>query len=378
MIRTPARLRVRAVSALALMLSLPLAAQEQSGGFSLPEPTPTPTPAPQGPADERAGVAIPPRSAPAPRIEPAPVLTPEASPAPRPAPLRLPQPVPSQNAGPATAPATPSPPAPTPSPEAAPETAPTPDPVTLPSGSPLPQPSIDVLPDREGPPEDTFGESPILWSQWWPYAAGALGALALLGGAALLWRRRKPKPLRLAAQPPGTGADPSAPDHAAPLLALDLALDVTGATRSVMMFTLQYRLTLANRTGRAVNDLNLAVQLACARRGAGNAASPGAAQRLERIERIGPHQSRSITGEVQLPLSEIAPLHQGKLPLFIPLLQVTLEGEGQSALARSFVIGTPSAGGTGRLHPIPLDKPPGSITGLRAQRIEVPTVSAAA
>jgi hypothetical protein len=167
-------------------------------------------------------------------------------------------------------------------------------------------------------------------------------------------------------------------DVSATDLALELTLDVTGATRSVMTFTLHYRLTIANRTGRAVNDLSLAVQLECARRGAGNAASPGAAQRLDRVDRIGPHQSRSIIGEVRLPLSEIAPLHQGNLPLFIPLVHVTLEGEGQSALPRSFVVGTPSAGGTGRLHPIRLESPPGSITGLRAQRVALPAASSAA
>jgi len=160
--------------------------------------------------------------------------------------------------------------------------------------------------------------------------------------------------------------------------ALDVVLEVTGATRSVMMFTLHYRLTLSNRTGQAINDVNVAALLACARRGTANAAAPGAAQRLERIERISPHQNLALTGNVQLPLSEIAPLYQGQVPMFIPLVHVTLESEGQSALTRSFVIGTPNAAGTGRLHPILLDTPPGSISGLSAQRIAVPEISAAA
>jgi hypothetical protein len=191
-------------------------------------------------------------------------------------------------------------------------------------------------------------------------------------------RRRKPRVLRLAAPPPGMGHEAPAPAPARIDRALDVVLEVTGATRSVMMFTLHYRLTISNRTGQAVNDVNVAALLACARRGTANAAAPGAAQRLERIDRISPHQNLALTGNVQLPLSEIAPLYQGQVPMFIPLVHVTLESEGQPALTRSFVIGTPNAAGTGRLHPILLDTPPGSISGLSAQRIAVPEISAAA
>ena len=66
---------------------------------------------------------------------------------------------------------------------------------------------------------------------------------------------RKPAVRGLAQAPETLGAD------AEPLLPrIDLTLDIPGATRSVMMFTLQYRLTIANRTPRAANDLSLAVQ----------------------------------------------------------------------------------------------------------------------
>jgi Meckel syndrome type 1 protein len=53
---------------------------------------------------------------------------------------------------------------------------------------------------------------------------------------------------------------------------------------------------------------------------------------------------------------------------------VTLEGEGLRAMTKSFVIGTPSS--AGRVHPIPLDQPPGAIAGLVAQGIAIPPVSA--
>jgi Meckel syndrome type 1 protein len=155
---------------------------------------------------------------------------------------------------------------------------------------------------------------------------------------------------------------------------IDLALEITAASRSLMMFTLEYRLTIANRSERAVGDLNTAMQLACARAGA--APSSGAAQGLASIDRIGPHQARSLTGTLQLPLSAIAPLRQGQTPLFVPLVHVTLEGESLPAQVRSFVIGTPSA--SGRVHPITLDVPPGGIAGLVAQAVAIPPASAAA
>jgi hypothetical protein len=377
MICPPARLSIRmsACAAAVLALSTPLAAQQQPGGFRLPEPTPTPTPAPAGPADERAGVAIPPRAVPSPSPTTIATQTPTPSLAPSPAA----QPAPRSSASPARtlapAPDTASRPQTAAPVEAAPSEPLASDPSLLqPTSAPpsavtsspqasAPAPTIDL-----SAPEDAASALP----EWWPWAAGGLGALVALALGALLWRRRKPKVLRLAAPAPAADLSP------ADMPRLDLTLEITSATRSVMMFTLQYRLTLANRTPRAVNDLSIAVQLACARRGESNAASPGAAQRAERVERIGPHQARSVTGSVQLPIAEIAVLQQGSRPLFIPLMHVTLEGEGQSTLAHSFVIGTPSASGAGRLHPIVLEGPPGSIPDLRAQMVDIPAIPAAA
>ncbi len=379
MIRLPARLVHVASAALALVVSgaAPLAAQDNPGTFTLPTATPTPAPAPAGPADERAGVVIPPRSVPTPRITPVPVLTPEpqASPSSRTASTSAPTSAPTR-----------TPPAATPSASASAMPAPLPtvssDPLALPTSVPgaFPEIAPDTGPDTGNVaalPTETGTDTSYALPAWWPLAAGGLGALALLGGGLLLRRRRKPRALRLAA--PSAAA--AAPREAArgqgtgPDLAdLYLTLDVTAATRSVMMFTIGYRLNIANRAGRAVTDMRAAVQLVCARASAG-VPSVGAAQALGAIERIGPHQARSITGEVQLPLSAIQPLRQGTTPLFVPLIHVTIEAEGQPAVTKTFVIGTPSA--SGRVHPIQLDQTPGGIAGLVAQAVAVPAAAAA-
>jgi hypothetical protein len=218
------------------------------------------------------------------------------------------------------------------------------------------------------------GEPLFDLADWWPLMAGALAAIAALGGFAAWQRRRKPKVARLA--PPVDAGDTAAPASLDDAPRLDLTLDIISATRSVMMFTVQYRLNIANRSDRAVTDLAAAVQLACARASAGNAPSVGAAQATAGIARVGPQQARSITGQVQMPLSAIAPLRQGQTPMFVPLAHVTLEGESLPAQARTFVIGTSSP--SGRVHPIRLDAPPGAITGLVAQAVSLPPASAAA
>lgn len=353
----------------ALALVMPLEARQQQDSYTLPETAPTPTPAPAGPADERAGVAIPPR----PAATPAPTPSPAPAPSPSPSPLRLPQPA-----------ASPSAPRPAnPAPQAAPPAAPAAETQAEPAsedlaepGEQAAEPGFSELGQSAGPavqadapdpaparaPSEPLGEPVLAWG----WLAGAAALLAALLGALAFWRRRKPKVLRLAPPPPTAedGGQPALPR-------LDLALDITGATRSLMMFTLQYRLTMANRTDRAVNDLAVAVQLTSAQRGAGNAAPLAAARSLASVERIGPHQSRSITGEVQIPVAAITPMMQGRTALFIPLVHVTVEGDGQQALARSFVVGSRGSA-EGRVRPLILDLPPGSVPGLIARPIATP------
>ena len=385
--RVPIRPFRPALSALVLapvalvLTCAPLAAQGSPGTFNLPPTSATPTPAPAGPADERAGVAIPPRAIPEPRALPQP--TPAPVPSPSAAPLRLPDIAPTRApnaAQPSPAPRTTPAPAPSASPDALPDAAPLSDTPPQPAADAAAGPGFsEALPSLA---DDTGANAPADSAaptdgppEWWPYAVGGAGLLALIAlAAAGLRRRRHPAALRLAPPAPQTEAEPGPGESPR----LDLDLVILSATRSVMMVTFEYRLTLSNRTGRAVRDLNASLQLVCARRDAANAAPPGASQTLERVDRVGPHQSRSLTGRLQLPINQIVPLLQGNKPLFVPLVHVTLEGEGQRALTRSFVVGNPSTSVQGRVHPIALDGPPGGIPGLRAAPIDLPSVPPAA
>ena len=162
----------------------------------------------------------------------------------------------------------------------------------------------------------------------------------------------------------------TSPQADLPPAKVDLSLDIIGATRSLMMFTVDFRLEIANRSDRAVRDLAVAGKLASAQRGGANAAPLAGGQPVGEIERIGPHQSRSISGQLQLPLAEVEPIMQGTKPLLIPLLHVTIDGKGCPAMSRSYVIGSPSLAGTGRVHPLPLDGTPGGLSGLKAQLVK--------
>ena len=165
---------------------------------------------------------------------------------------------------------------------------------------------------------------------------------------------------------------PSAPTDPA---RLDVGLEITDATRSLMMLTIEIRVEVANRSDWAVRDLSLSGKLACAQRGGVNAPEISLGQMLGTVDRIGPQQKSRIAGQLQLPLQELKPIRQGDRALFIPLLHIVLEGEGQPVSTHCFVVGSPSMASSGRVHPLPFEGPPGPLPLLRAQLIKQPQSS---
>lgn len=383
------------------VISAPLIAQDQSGQITLPSPTPTTaaTSAPQGPVDERAGVPIAPRLIVAPQPEASPTEAPASAPSPAPTASPTPAPdatasapSPSQTQAPAPVRQSPSEPRPSQTPQAsspaisqsAPADVSAPiasEPVSEGSAAPgfsengtfaadsaLEIPSSDAGMDD---PETVGTETPS-----WLIALAAV--LALLGALGWwLWRKRQSATKAPSTiQPPIVKSEPvetmdgsettiALPIAAKPEMALELK--IASASRSMMMFTLDYRLNIANRGDRALRDLEVSAKLVCARHGSAVSATPPP---IQPVERIGPHQSRTISGSLQLPLREIQPMQQGSKPLFIPLINITIAAAGQPARTHKFVAGMPSAAHSTRLHPIPLDGPPGGIAGLRANEIK--------
>ncbi|MEM7687980.1 MAG: hypothetical protein AAF291_03075 [Pseudomonadota bacterium] len=159
-----------------------------------------------------------------------------------------------------------------------------------------------------------------------------------------------------------------------PEMALSLA--ITSARRSLMMFTVEYRLTLANRSDKAVRDLKVHGRLACAKSDEAGSSNPLLNRELAAVERIGPHQSHTISGALELAIADVRLMRQGNLPVFVPLLHVSVEIGGVTAKTERFVVGAPSENHPARLHPIVVDSRIGGIAGLRATRVAAPAPEA--
>ncbi len=361
----------------ALFLSAPTALSAQSTrDFQLPPaPTPTASPQVQGPVDSE-GTTVPAR----PRVIPTATPTPVPTPAPTATanPAATVQPLPTSTPAPsATFPA------------AAPQRAVTPSVVptsrrnTAPDQPPAPLTDSDAVLPETGP-EPAFPQSdvpaPVIEapiptqpeesdkSQWlWPAVGG--GILALLGLGYLVSRRRKN------AEPPQIERPVMVPAGAGIVGATDLQLraEAIKLTRSVMNATLHYRVTLLNRSGSALSNIALGADVVSAHGGVPVeqqvASSSQLLEKRHTFDRIAPGQSVRYEGTAMIPLSQARIIRQGNASLFVPLLRVRIDGVGEEALVKTFVIGQGVPDG-GRVSPFRLDDGPRSYEPIAARALD--------
>jgi hypothetical protein len=200
----------------------------------------------------------------------------------------------------------------------------------------------------------------------WRWLAGAAGALAALVTGLLFWRRRRsniPPPL---IERPVVGAAPVRLTMPA-AEALTVNCEVEKLIRSAVFATLKYRLTLINRTDAPLNDVAIGLDLVSAHAEASMeeqvATSGTPLETRHTLARIAPHQTVAVEGQVQLPLSGAQIIHQGRHPLLVPLLRIRIDGAGEGALVKTYVVGQGLPGG-GRVQPFRLDEPPRSYAPL--------------
>lgn len=209
--------------------------------------------------------------------------------------------------------------------------------------------------------------------QWIWWLAGLLGlVVAALGLVAWLRRRAELRPPPEIEQP--IIVEPTTAALAAreqPQFAI--RFDVQGFTRSMMMVTVKFSLQISNRSDIAMRDVRIAADLVSARRQLPMeqqvATTVTELAHKAEIERIGPQQSRSITGTLQLPMAEVEPFFQGKTPLFVPLARLRVECERVEPQLQTYIVGMGSAMTVGKVQPIPLNTPPGSIQGIMARAL---------
>lgn len=146
---------------------------------------------------------------------------------------------------------------------------------------------------------------------------------------------------------------------------LSVRAEVLRLSRSLMFASLQYRVTVLNRSGMALTGLAVEADLASARADRpvdDQVAGPGKALPVQHeVQRLAPGQSARFEGEVKLALSQAGVIRQGRASLLVPLFRVRALATGASPVARTFVVGQTGLGNrAGRLQPFNLDEGPRS------------------
>ncbi len=371
--------RIPALPLLALtLIGAPLMAQNSVRDFTLPQPTPTATPQVQGPADDTGVVPIGPRVIPSESSVPQPSTRPTATASPAPVATATPTAAPTgqTRVTPRVQPSAQRIPQATTQPAQPLEVGPQPiAPSPLDSGLSLPPAPATASPQAAASTATESGASKSVFPVWLQLA---LGGLVLLSGLLAIWavmlRRKRQASAPVIERPivhERTGS--AAPLAAAEEISFDTRIEIESLSRSFRMVTLNYRIQIANRSARTMRDLGFAADLVSAARGNG-AGDQLATTMLKlpaagEIDRIGPHQSRSISAKVQMPVESIEVFAQGQVPMFIPLLRLKLHGAEIEAQAQTYAIGL---GGVaeGRVNPLPLNDPLGSYKGVRAVRVD--------
>lgn len=389
MMRSRARI-TGAGSALALALGLgaqPLAAQSVSD-YRLPGATSTPNPRAQGPVDPDAPVV---------RTSPQPTAAPSAAPTITPAPVATAVPTTS-----AAAPVRSAAPSPRPSraaaPTAAPQAAPgatvaadpaVPAPVDAASGA-LAGPTIGtVLPSPEATPEASEA-SASSGPGIWPWLAGAMAVLAALFAVLWWWRGRADRapevdfeppvvrqpdpapaapPRPVATPEPAPAAPQPRPEPALAVASangLDIALQATRMSASLMATTLNYRLVVTNRGNQPLSALAVEGDMVSA-----HSSLPPEKQiandthRLElrhALVELAPGESAEFSGDFRLPLTEVTPIRAGDAAYFVPLARLRVEAStaaGSPLISvQTFVVGELPENPGAALRPFRLDLGP--------------------
>jgi hypothetical protein len=219
---------------------------------------------------------------------------------------------------------------------------------------------------------NALSDEPQDYPQWLWLAAGVV--ILLLGaiGGLFFWRRSNERFVPVI-EPPivagqGDGAGSTAED-----IKVDLDVEVIRLSRSLMTLTLNCRVSAANRSDRAVRNLDIWADLTSAHRSVPveqQMAMPDTVlPQLAKIERIGPHQSHYEQLSLQIPVAELNGFRQGNAALCVPILRLRIGAPRMDAKTRSYAIGLDSGGAAPRLQALPLHVPPGSYPAVRLRAL---------
>jgi len=214
----------------------------------------------------------------------------------------------------------------------------------------------------------------------------ALAGLLAVGALLLALRRRRsgteakaaPEPMeRVQPVPPPAPVPTARPAPApAPVAPVDIGLagvelHVTGGrlSLSLMNAALTFEVTLRHAGPVPLTGLSLRADLIGAHAALQHEEQLGGptpdAPVIAQMPILPPGETQTIAGEVRLPLAQVTAIRQGRSSLFVPLLRLALEGEGQDRRTRTVLIGPP--GQSGQVQPVRLDAGPRVIAPLLAR-----------
>ena len=170
----------------------------------------------------------------------------------------------------------------------------------------------------------------------------------------------------LARPAPESKPAPSVPSLAVVVNPLEVTLAARKLSATLLNTALNYELVVTNTGKESIGPLTVGGDMIGA-----HASLPASAQLelaeqgtepLHRLETLGPGESRTLTGELRLPLASILPIRNGNTSLFVPLARFRVKAlrgdEPLLVVNRTFVIGETQATPGAALKPFRLDLGP--------------------
>lgn len=214
---------------------------------------------------------------------------------------------------------------------------------------------------------------------WWLLPAALLGGLVVwfvlarrrgAVGAEPEFIRPSPAGEALRDEPPvapAIAAIPPTPTDADPL---DLIFEPLRFSVTLVNATLQYGLTLTNRSAMPLAPIHVAADMIAAHASLPEEAQLGldgsGLELRHELASLAPGESAQVRGELRLPLAAVTPIRAGSAALLVPLVRLRVEGAG-STRTTALVVGEPGASPGGPLRPFRLDQGP-RIFGAVSQR----------
>lgn len=129
----------------------------------------------------------------------------------------------------------------------------------------------------------------------------------------------------------------------------------------MMNATLSCAITVQNHSAMAVENLQIFGDLVTAhgKVPANQQLADGATELapLEVMPALAAGEKAELTASLNLPVSQIRTIAQGRATLYVPLLRLRVSSEGHDPVTQTFVIGLKPPG-TGKVQPFRLDEMP--------------------